>query len=222
MKNNELSHFFDHTLLRADTTKVDVLRICEEAKEYHFFGVCVNSSNIPLTADALKGSDVVPVSVVGFPLGASNTESKVHEASWAIEKGAREIDTVINLGAYFSGDLSYVKKDISGIVKICNGVPLKVILETALLDNDQIIELTKLAAGEGASYIKTSTGFSSRGASLGDIMLIKKGLEALGLYGKVGIKASGGIKTLDFTLKLIKEGANRIGASSSVDIIKEN
>lgn len=220
MSAQELAQYFDHTALKPETTYAQIDRLCDEAREYNFFGVCVNSCFIERAAKRLQGSKVVPLSVVGFPLGAASTEAKVYETKFALDKGAREIDTVVNLGAYFSGDESQVRLDIAEVVRAAQSAPVKVILETALLDRAQIRELSIWSVQEGALFVKTSTGFSTRGATPGDIALMRSALQDVGALGKVGIKASGGIRDLATTMLMIDAGATRVGASASVDILK--
>jgi len=221
LSRRELAQYFDHTALKPDVTTSQIEQLCREAMEHQFFGVCVNSCHIAKVAELLSGTEVVPLSVVGFPLGAMNTESKQFETSWSIDNGALEIDTVVNLGAYFDHNESLVRQDIAAVVKAADDIPVKVILETSFLNSEQIAELSKWSCLEGAKFVKTSTGFGARGASVQDIKCMREALESINYQDKVGIKASGGIRDLKSTLALIEAGATRIGASASVDILKE-
>lgn len=218
---SQLAAYFDHTILKAEALPGQVDKICQEALEHHFYGVCVNTSYIESVAKKLSGSKVVPLAVVGFPLGAMAGAAKALETKWAVEHGAKEIDTVINVGAYLSGQEAVVREDIRLVVQAAGAVPVKVILETGYLQPDQIKELSLWCAKEGAKYVKTSTGFGPRGASVEDIQTMKAALDSIGMYGEVGIKASGGIRDLKFCQELIEAGATRIGASASVGILEE-
>ncbi|MDD7761767.1 MAG: deoxyribose-phosphate aldolase [Firmicutes bacterium] len=213
----KLNKYFDHTNLKANATFCDIEKLCKEALQYDFYSVCVNPSRIEIAKNFLDNSDVKIATVIGFPLGALTTESKIFEARDAIAKGTDEIDMVVNIGKIKDRDFDYIEKEISSIKNAIGEHLLKVIIETALLDEKEIIEMTNIVIESGADYIKTSTGFSTRGVSLRDIEIIKAIAQ-----NKIGIKASGGISTLELTKKLIKEGATRIGASKSVLIMKEN
>lgn len=212
--------FFDHTALKPDTTPQMIEQLCIEAREFGFYGVCVNTWYLPQIVRCLEGSTVVPLVVVGFPLGAMHTEAKIAETKWAIAQGAKEIDTVVNIGAYRGGDESNVRRDFEEVVKAAGDVPVKIILETGYLEEYQIGELTRWAVDAGAKFIKTSTGMGPRGASVKDIQVIRATLDDLGSSAQgVGIKASGGIRTAEFMRELVAAGATRIGASASVEIL---
>lgn len=213
----ELSQYFDHTILKSEATEADVVKLCKEAKEYGLYAVCVNSSYVALAKKNLAGSEVKIASVVGFPLGACSTATKVFEAKNAIENGADEIDMVIHIGAMKEGRINYVLTDIIAVVDACGDQALvKVILETCLLSEDDIVEACLLAKNAGAAFVKTSTGFSSSGATPEHVALMKKTVGST-----VKVKASGGIRDLKTTLEMIKAGADRIGASASIGILKE-
>ena len=210
--------YFDHTLLKPEATEGDIKKLCEEAKEYGFASVCVNGCYVPLAASLLDGSDVKVAAVAGFPLGASSPEVKAFEANDALENGADEIDMVINVGALKDKRYSVLEDEISTLAGLCNEyrAVLKVILETCLLTDNEIMQACRLAKKSGADFVKTSTGFSSRGASVRNVQVMKK---AVG--DSVKIKASGGIRTLADAQAMIKAGADRLGCSASVQIMKE-
>jgi deoxyribose-phosphate aldolase len=213
----EIAALIDHTILKADATRQDILKVCAEALEYGFASVCVNAYWVPLVAHRLEGSSVKVCTVVGFPLGATSTESKVAEASSAIREGAQEIDMVLNIGELRSGDFESVKVDIAAVVDASHalGAIVKVILETALLDDPQKIIACELAQAAKADFVKTSTGFSTSGATVDDVALMRR------IVGPdMGVKASGGIRTLEDFQKMVAAGANRIGASAGVKIVE--
>lgn len=214
----EFNKYFDHTLLKPEATEGDIKKLCEEAKEYDFASVCVNGCYVPLAASLLDGSDVKVAAVAGFPLGASSPEVKAFEANDALENGADEIDMVINVGALKDKRYSVLEDEISTLAGLCNEyrAVLKVILETCLLTDNEIMQACRLAKKSGADFVKTSTGFSSRGASVRNVQVMKK---AVG--DSVKIKASGGIRTLADAQAMIKAGADRLGCSASVQIMKE-
>jgi deoxyribose-phosphate aldolase len=213
----ELNQYFDHTILKAEATSVDITKLCKEAKEYGFYAVCVNSSYVALAKKQLADSPVKIAAVVGFPLGACTTVAKVFETKNAIENGADEIDMVIHIGAMKEGRINYVLTDIIAVVEACEGKAIvKVILETCLLSEDDIVEACLLAKNAGAAFVKTSTGFSTSGATPEQVALMKKTVGST-----VQVKASGGIRDLKTTLEMIKAGADRIGASASVGILEE-
>ncbi len=213
--DTKLAGMIDHTLLKADATPEALIKLCEEAKQYHFASVCVNSGNVALVAQELKDSDVKPIAVVGFPLGAMLTAAKVVEIQQAIALGAEEIDMVINLGALKAQDYRTVYTDILKVVEAAAACPVKVIIETALLTYEEKISACVLAKAAGAAFVKTSTGFSDGGATVEDIKLMRK------IVGKtMKIKASGAIRTREQALALVAAGADRIGASASVDLVK--
>jgi deoxyribose-phosphate aldolase len=212
-----IASLIDHTILKPDATRADVLKVCREAREYHFASVCVNPYWVPLVARELAGSGVKVCSVVGFPLGATTTDAKVAETSGALRNGAQEIDMVINVGALRSGDFDAVGNDIQQIVRVAHqaGAIVKVILETALLDDTQKTTASRLAKAVGADFVKTSTGFSSSGATVHDVALMRSAVGP-----DMGVKASGGIRTLQDVQAMTAAGATRIGASASVKIVE--
>lgn len=205
----------DHTILKPNVTDADVIKVCDEAKEYGFFSVCVNPYFVPLVASQLKGSDVKVTSVIGFPLGASTSVIKAAEAKQAVEDGADEIDMVINVSALKDGKYNFVQSDIKAVVDAIAGKAiLKVILETCLLTKDEIVKASELSKAAGAQFVKTSTGFSTGGATEEDVRLMKQTVgDAL------EVKASGGVRDFETAMKMIDAGATRIGASASVDIV---
>jgi deoxyribose-phosphate aldolase len=211
----DLARIIDHTLLRANATEADIQQLCTEARENNFFSVCVNPRWIPDCRAWLSGSSTLPITVVGFPLGGSDSRAKQKEAEYAVEAGAEEIDAVIDIAAALTHDWKKVEEDIKLIAKGCDRTPLKIIIETAYLNNDEIREASKCALFGGAHFVKTSTGFAPRGASEEDIKIIKEAAPTL------GIKASGGIKTLAEVERLIAAGATRIGSGASVNILQE-
>ncbi|WP_298533729.1 deoxyribose-phosphate aldolase [uncultured Algibacter sp.] len=208
------SHFIDHTLLKATATKSDIIQLCEEAKTYKFFSVCVNSSYVALAKEQLIDNDIKICSVIGFPLGAMSTDAKVMEARSALKNGADEIDMVINIGLLKSKDFDTVWKDIEAVKSVMPNNILKVILETCYLDEIEIIKASELAVQSGADFIKTSTGFGTRGASINDIKLMKSVCK-----GCVKIKASGGIRDAKTALEYINLGVDRLGTSSGIAIV---
>lgn len=211
----EVASMIDHTILKADATQSDVITICQEAKEHHFATVCVNAGWVPLVAEQLKGTGVGITTVVGFPLGATSTASKAFEASQAIADGATEIDMVLNIGLLKSGDTEAVKRDVEGVVAACKGkAALKVILETGMLTDEEKVTACKLCVEARADFVKTSTGFGKGGATPEDISLMRNTVGP-----NVGVKASGGVRDLETALSMLRAGANRIGASSSVAIV---
>lgn len=203
----------DHTLLRADATQAEIERICAEAVQYGFASVCVNSRWVPFVAERLADAAPLTCSVVGFPLGAMSARAKADETAIAIDEGADEIDMVIDLGALKSGDLAAVYQDMRGVVVAAAGRPVKVIIETCLLDDEQKAVACLLAVRAGAAYVKTSTGFSTGGATVDDVRLMR------GVVGDaLGVKASGGVRTRNDADAMIAAGADRIGASASIAI----
>jgi deoxyribose-phosphate aldolase len=212
-----IAALIDHTILKPDATAAEVRKVCAEARKYGFASVCVNPAWVPLVAAELEGSPVKVCSVVGFPLGATLTEAKADEAALVVRAGAQEVDMVINIGALKGGDHDLVKRDIQAVAEACHrgGAILKVIIETALLnDNEKAIACT-LAKMAGADYVKTSTGFAAHGATAADVALMR------GVVGPdVGVKAAGGIRTLEDLRKMAEAGASRIGASASVKILE--
>lgn len=211
-----INNYIDHTLLKAVATEEDILQLCQEAREYEFFSVCVNSTYVALATKALEGTEVKICSVVGFPLGAMSTEAKIFEAKKAVEDGASEIDMVLNIGALKSHHLEMVETEIRNLKKAIGENVLKVILETCYLSSEEILLASGLAVKAGADFVKTSTGFGTAGADKESIDLIKQAVS-----GKTRIKASGGIKNLETALHYIELGVDRIGTSSGVSIVKE-
>lgn len=212
--DTKLASMIDHTLLKPEATREELIKICEEAKQYHFATVCVNASNIPLVARLLKGSSVKPIAVVGFPLGAATTQAKVFESKEAIKAGAEEIDMVINIGALKSKDYLTVFDDIKQVVEISKPHKVKVIIEASNLNQDEKIIACTLSKAAGAAFVKTSTGFGKGGATAEDITLMRR------IVGEdMEVKASGGIRTKEDAEAMVKAGADRIGASASVAIV---
>jgi len=210
-----LARFIDHTLLKADATKEQILTIVKEAKEYNFASVCVNPTWVKLAAAELKDTPVDVCTVIGFPLGSTTSEVKAFETKNAIENGATEVDMVINIGALKDRDFNLVEEDIKAVVNAAKGKALtKVIIETSLLTNEEKVKACELAVSAGADFVKTSTGFSTGGATVEDIALMRKTVGP-----DIGVKASGGVRSLADTEAMIKAGATRIGASSGKEII---
>ncbi len=217
-----IAGLIDHTLLKADATRADILDLCRQARDHNFASVCVNAYWVPLAAAELAASPVKVCTVVGFPLGATSTAAKVAETEAAIASGAQEIDMVQNIGALRGGDHAEVQHDIEAVVKTAHrrGAIVKVILETALLDDDQKIAACLLAKAAGADFVKTSTGFGPSGATVQDVELMRRTVGPM-IDGKgMGVKASGGIRTLDDFNKMVAAGATRVGASASVKIVE--
>ncbi len=214
----DLSQYIEHTLLKADATKEELINLFEEAKKYSFIGVCINGCNVKFAKEYLKGTPVKIVTVIGFPLGACITEVKAFEAKKAIEDGADEIDMVINIQSLKDKNYSYTKEDIQKVKQVCKNIPLKVIIETDLLTKEEIIKACNIIAETQANYAKTSTGFVKNGvgAKEEDIKLMAETLKNT----NVKIKASGGIKDRDKAISLIKSGASRLGTSSGVKLLK--
>lgn len=216
MTKNELAKFIDHTILKAETKKSDVERICKEALEYNFASVCINPCNVKLASKLLKGSEVKVCTVIGFPLGANTSKVKAYETEDAILNGAHEVDMVINIGKLKDGDYDYVREDIKSVVSAAKGKALtKVIIETCLLTDEEKIKACELAKEAGADFVKTSTGFSTGGATPADIKLMRS---TVGV--DMGVKASGGVRNINDAEAVISNGATRIGASSSIDIVE--
>ena len=209
-----IAKYIDHTMLKADTKKETIVRYCKEAKENGFASVCVNSCFVPLVKQELSGSDVKTCCVVGFPLGAMLTEAKAYEAKLSVEKGADEVDMVINVSAMKDKDYDYVLNDIKAVKEACNGRVLKVILETCLLTKDEIVKACELSVEAGADFVKTSTGFSTGGATVEDVALMKKTVGDRAL-----VKASGGIMTPEESNDMIEAGDDRIGAGNGVILL---
>ena len=212
--SSELAGKIDHTLLKPDASREQLIKVCDEAKQFNFATVCVNSANIPLVARQLKGSPVKPIAVVGFPLGAASSQAKAFEAKEAIRAGAEEIDMVINIGALRSKDYKLVHDDIKTVVEASKPHKVKVIIETAQLNDEEKVIACALAKTAGAAFVKTSTGFGGGGATVEDVALMRRVVGS-----DMEIKASGGIRTQEDAEKMIKAGADRIGASASVAIV---
>ncbi len=210
----ELARFIDHTLLKPETTAPDIERLCTEAIQHQFLTVCVNSVYIPLAVRLLSTSRILPIAVVGFPLGACGSQSKCFETELAIRQGAREIDMVLWTGALKAGENALALQDIREVVRACAGVPLKVIIETALLDREQKIRACQLALEAGAQFVKTCTGFLGGGATVEDIQLMRSVVGS-----QMGVKASGGIRDYETACALLDAGANRLGTSNGVAIV---
>lgn len=210
-----LARMIDHTLLKADATEAEVTKLAQEAAKYHFASVCVNPANVPLAAKLLKGTDVLVCTVVGFPLGATPSEVKAFETKQAISDGAQEIDMVINIGALKSKQYALVERDIRAVVEACpKGVTNKVIIETSLLNDEEKVTACALAKAAGADFVKTSTGFSTGGATAYDVALMRATVGP-----ELGVKASGGVRDRAGAMAMIRAGATRLGASASVAIV---
>jgi deoxyribose-phosphate aldolase len=208
--------FIDHTLLKPDADLNSILKLCREAIEHSFYAVCVNSRWLPVVANELRGHKSLPIAVVGFPLGASMTAAKVAETQLAREGGAREIDMVIDIGGLKSGNWLEVELDIRAVVSAAQNAPVKVILETSLLTDEEIVKASTIVRESGAAFVKTSSGFSSAGATVHHISLMR---EVVGM--NFGVKASGGIRDFTSFRAMIEAGANRVGSSNSVEILKQ-
>lgn len=213
----DIARMIDHTLLKPDATADQIAQLCYEARKYHFASVCVNPTHVKLSAELLQGSEVKVGTVIGFPLGASAPEVKAFEAQTALKDGATEIDMVINIGALKAGDLTLVAKDIYDVVKVGHdkGAIVKVIIETALLNDEEKVTACLLSKEAGADFVKTSTGFSGGGATVEDIRLMRR------VVGPdMGVKASGGVRDFEDAQNMVKAGATRLGASAGVKIVQ--
>ena len=206
---------FDHTILKSDATKEDVKKVCEEAMAYSFCSVCVNSYYVPYVAELLHGSDVKICAVVGFPLGAMSTRAKALEAKIAVMDGADEVDMVINIGALKDKDYDVVLEDIKAVKEACGNALLKVIIETCLLTDEEKIKACELSKEANADFVKTSTGFSTAGAKVEDVRLMR---DTVG--NDMGVKASGGIHDKEFANALVEAGASRLGTSATIKIVE--
>jgi len=211
----QLAAFIDHTLLRADATAKDIEKLCAEAREHRFYGVCLNGSWVGQARHLLEGTNVKVVCVVGFPLGAASGDVKRFETEAAVDDGAHEIDVVLNPGRFKDGDDKYVLRELCDVVEAADERPVKVILETCLLSHEEKIRACRLAVESGARFVKTSTGFSTGGATVADVKLLR---ETVG--PKFGVKASGGIRDAKTALVMIEAGATRLGTSAGVTIVK--
>ena len=211
----EYNRLIDHTVLKPETQEAAVIKLCEEALEYNFASVCVNPTYIELCAKMLKGSEVKVCTVIGFPLGANTKEVKGFETLDAVRKGADEIDMVINIGALKDGKYDYVYEEIKYVKECCKGKLLKVIFETCLLTNEEKVKACELSVKAGADYVKTSTGFSTGGATVSDIALMRNAVGP-----DLGVKASGGVRTYQDMVNMVEAGATRIGTSSGPKLVK--
>lgn len=214
MDKKTIASMIDHTLLKPEATSAQIEKLCAEAAEYHFASVCVNPVYIPLAARLLKGTGVKVCCVVGFPLGAIAPEQKAAEAASCAAMGAEELDMVIHVGAAKAGDWALVQRDIEGVVKAVAGHTVKVIIETCLLTDEEKVKACEAAKAAGAHFVKTSTGFSTGGATTHDIALMRKTVGP-----EMGVKASGGIRDYETAMAMIEAGANRIGASAGIAIV---
>ncbi|KWC29016.1 2-deoxyribose-5-phosphate aldolase [Burkholderia ubonensis] len=216
LSNAQLAQTIDHTLLAADACDAQIRELCRQAAEHRFYSVCVNSANVPLAARALAGTGVNVCAVVGFPLGAGLSAAKAFEASAAIAAGAGEIDMVINLGALKSGRLADVTADIAAVQAACGPVPLKVILETGLLTDDEKVRVCEICRELRVAFVKTSTSFGHGGATLADVALMRRTVGP-----EIGVKASGGVRDRAAAVAMIDAGATRLGTSSGVAIVTD-
>lgn len=210
------SKMIDHTVLKADTPLETVKRICDEAMEYGFASVCINPCHVAYCADYLKDSDVNVCTVIGFPLGANTSAVKAFETKDAIANGADEIDMVMNIGALKDKNYDLVRDDVKAVVEAANGTLVKVILETCLLTEDEIKKACELCVEAKADYVKTSTGFSTRGATIEDVRIMKEAV-----HGKAKVKAAGGVRTPEDMVKIVAAGADRIGTSAGCSLVKK-
>ena len=211
----KLNQYIDHTLLKADATKDQLVKLCAEAKEYEFASVCVNPSWVSICKEELAGSSVKVCTVIGFPLGATSTKAKAAETNFALEDGAGEFDMVINIGALKEHRDEYVLEDVKAVVAAAQGKVVKVIIETCLLTEEEKIRACKLCVEAGAHFVKTSTGFSTAGATFADVKLMKDSVQ-----DKALVKAAGGVRSYDDLQKMIEAGADRIGTSSGVSLVQ--
>ncbi len=212
----KLNQYIDHTLLKADATKDQLVKLCAEAKEYEFASVCVNPSWVSICKEELAGSSVKVCTVIGFPLGATSTKAKAAETNFALEDGAGEFDMVINIGALKEHRDEYVLEDVKAVVAAAQGNVVKVIIETCLLTEEEKIRACKLCVEAGAHFVKTSTGFSTAGATFADVKLMKDSVQ-----DKALVKAAGGVRSYDDLQKMIEAGADRIGTSSGVALVQQ-
>jgi len=210
-----MNQFIDHTLLKQNAVKDDFIKLCEEAKQYQFKTVCVNGSRVPLVAELLKGSGVGVCATIGFPLGAMSTPSKAFEAAQCIQEGANEIDMVLNVGKLLDGDYEYVVKDIAAVKQAIGQHTLKVIIEACLLSDEQKVIATQAVIDAKADFVKTSTGFSTHGATKEDVALLKSVAKDI-----IEVKAAGGVRSYEDVLAMLEAGATRIGTSSGVALMQ--
>lgn len=211
----EYNRLIDHTLLKPDATKEEIKKLCQEASQYDFASVCVNPGWVSYCKEQLKGTRVNVCTVIGFPLGATSTQAKVLETTAALLDGCDEFDMVINIGKLKDGEYEYVEDEIAKLKKVVGNHVLKVIIETCLLSDEEKVKACQLAKKAGADFVKTSTGFSKGGATVHDVSLMR---ETVG--PEMGVKASGGVKTKEELLDMVKAGANRIGTSHGIDLVK--
>jgi deoxyribose-phosphate aldolase len=216
IRRKELAKMIDYTLLNPSATRDQVERLCDEARSYGVYAVCVNSTWVSLAVTALRGTDVKVCSTVGFPLGTSLPAVKAFEAQTVLSLGAAEVDMVMNVGALKSRDFAAVREDIERVVKTCKQAPVKVIIESGYLSDEEKVQACKLAQEAGAAFVKTSTGFGSGGATVTDVMLMRRTVGE-----RFGVKAAGGIRTYKDCVAMIEAGANRIGTSNAIQILKE-
>ncbi|BCV19560.1 deoxyribose-phosphate aldolase [Leptogranulimonas caecicola] len=212
----KLNGLIDHTILKATATRADIERLCDEAIEHNFASVCVNTCWVPLCAERLANSEVEVCCVVGFPLGAMATDPKAYEARWAVDNGADEVDMVLNVGWLLAGEDDAVRADIAAVVEAAQGRCVKVILETCYLNDEQIERACRLSVEAHATFVKTSTGFGTGGATVHDVALMTKAVN-----GAAKVKASGGIHTAEEAAAMVEAGADRIGTSSGIAIVAE-
>lgn len=211
-----MNQFIDHTLLKQNAVKEDFIKLCEEAKHYQFKTVCVNGSRVPLVAELLKGSGVGVCATIGFPLGAMSTPSKAFEAAQCIQDGATEIDMVLNVGKLLDGEYDYVVNDIAAVKQAIGQHTLKVIIEACLLNDEQKVIATQAVIDAKADFVKTSTGFSTHGATKEDVALLKSVAKDI-----IEVKAAGGVRSYEDVMAMLEAGATRIGTSSGVALIKK-
>lgn len=218
MKRDEIARLIDHTVLKAEATPAKIERLCQQALEYRFASVCVNPAYVPLADARLAGSEVEVCTTIGFPLGATTTTAKVCEAEQALRDGATELDMVLFVGALKAGERERVSEDIAAVARACHdgGGLLKVIIEAALLSDEEKVLACEIAQDSGADFVKTSTGFGPSGATIEDVRLMRRTVER-----RIGVKAAGGIHSYTEAVAMIEAGANRIGASAGVEIVEE-
>lgn len=214
--SENMAAYIDHTLLKPEAKREDIIKLCSEALQNNFYAVCINSSYVQTAVSELKDSAVKVCAVIGFPLGATTTATKAFEAAEAIASGAEEVDMVIHVGALKGGEEDYVRGDIAAVVKAARGKTVKVIIESGLLTDSEKVLACRLAKEAGAGFVKTSTGFGPGGATVGDIRLMR---ETVG--PDLGVKASGGVRTLEAARLMIEAGATRIGTSSGITIVQQ-
>ena len=210
-----IAQAIDHTLLKPDATRANILNLCAEAREFGFYSVCVNSSWVAVAVEALEGSGVLVAAVTGFPLGAMDSKAKAFETRRAVECGAGEIDTVLAVGRLKSGENEEVLSDLRGVVAAAGAAKVKVIFETCLLTDEEKLTACRISCEAGAAFVKTSTGFSSGGATIGDVKLM-----AAAVQGKCLVKASGGIRNAEAALAMLEAGASRLGTSNGIAIVQ--